>query len=308
MSAAPQGSWTCKGAVDARLVGAGSQLAWVGTSAAGLSAWLALPGSAAGPDGEDDPAVRTTLAPGAAVVGWLSPPPSGQLAHVLEADGTQALWWLRHDRARRLALDDAAGIFGLTEVKSDRRLIGWSEELNRPVPLPAVFEEGPVPPRWVAPNAECSGVAAEMCVGQDEDCDGATSDGLCCRDTLGGLSTAVTAEDELERDWFAGFSDEGILLAVRQGTRLRLLSHPAGDISGREARELVGFDGVRHLLAFSNQLARTVLYVERATCRGPSPAEGEPDPHDTGRCGSWASGCGHGETPPRRHATTSPSA
>ncbi|MCA9526310.1 MAG: hypothetical protein KC549_08435, partial [Myxococcales bacterium] len=265
------------GATDARLVGAGTQLDWVGTTAAGLTAWLAVPGSSPGPDGEDDPALRTTLAPGAAVVAWLSPPPTGQLAHVLEADGADALWWIRHDRARRLAAPEAPTVFGLTEVKSDRRLISWSEELNRPIPLPAVFEDGPVPPRWVAPN-ECSGVAAEMCAGQDEDCDGAASDGLCCRDTVGGLSTAVMANDELTRDWFAGFSDEGILLAVRQGTRLRLLSHPAGDISGREARELVGYDGIHQVGFFSNQLARAVMLVDRDVPDAEPPAEGEPVP------------------------------
>lgn len=253
--------WLCHGRPGARLVGDGAErLSFVGPTNEGIRMWQAMPAVAAPPEGGEAEDVRVELARGS-IIDWFPQPTLGQLMHVSEDGGAEALWWVRATQTQRAEITDPDTILGLSVIRSDIRVIRWDAEADGPVPDAVEFAAGPVPPVF-APPMECNAYGAEQC-GGDQDCNGITGGSLCCRDiATRRVVTRLPLAEAPNPQWFAGWADVGLLLLVVIENQARLLNHPEDNATGAEARAVGTWDGVVELRHFNNRLTRVVAHAD----------------------------------------------
>ncbi|MGK0359710.1 MAG: hypothetical protein ACI9U2_002016, partial [Bradymonadia bacterium] len=259
-----EASWFCQGRPGARLLGDGNErLNFVGPTEEGIRMWQAMPSVATRPEGAADPDLRVDLVQGA-IIDWFPQPTSGQLAHISEAGGAEALWWLRGTQTQRAEVSDPESILGLSVIRSDIRVIRWDADAGQPVPAPITFAAGPAPPTFNPPG-ECNAYAAETCGSDDLDCDGVPDGGLCCREGIDNVISARLDEgDTPDERWFTGIADVGLLLMVRiaESNEVRLYSHPRNDDSGDVAAQVGTWENITALKRFANRSTQIVALAD----------------------------------------------
>lgn len=274
-SAVVEAPWFCQGTPGARLVGdGGERLSFVGPTVEGIRMWQAMPSVSVPPEGAADPSLRVDLTAGA-IIDWFPQPTLGQLVHISEDGGAEALWWIRATQTQRAEITAPETILGLSVIKSDIRIIRWDEATGRPVPDAVEFAAGPTPPTFDPPMS-CNAYAAEQCGDDDLDCNGVPEGGLCCRDVSDRRISARLPQGEgPEPTWFAGVADVGILLLMVVEGEARLLNHPHDNANGEEATEVAIWENVVRLHHFANRVTRVVASADVLDIDNPAD-EGEP--------------------------------
>lgn len=271
-SAVPEAPWFCQGRPGARLLGdSRERLVFMGPTVDGLRMWQAMPGVSAAPEGEALPALRTDLTTGS-ITDWLPPPSVGQLVQITEDGDVETLWWLRANQTQRAVVEAPESILGLSVIKSDIRLMRWDAELNRPVPAPVDFAAGPTPPVF-EPAVECNAYAAETCGDDDLDCNAVPNGGLCCRDSDNNdIDTRLPDNENIDREWFAGVADVGLLLMVRmqETNEARLYNHPRNNVSGDLAGQVGMWPNVTRLKRFDNRSTRIIALADTLDLDNPA--------------------------------------
>lgn len=263
-TASVEAAWFCQGRPGARLVGDGNErLSFVGPTEEGVRMWQAMPSVATQPEGAADPDLRVDLAQGA-IIDWFPQPTTGQLVHISEEGGAEALWWIRATQTQRAEVSDPESILGLSVIRSDIRVIRWDADAGEPVPEAVEFAAGPTPPIFDPPR-QCNAYAAETCGSDDLDCNGVPQGGLCCREGVENvISTRLAVGDEPDERWFAGVADVGLVLMVRiaEANEVRLFNQPRNDDSGDIATQEGVWENITALKRFSNRSTQIVALAD----------------------------------------------
>ncbi len=283
-----KGAWRCGADPRAGLVGDGTdRLSFVGPHPADapaprLTAWRAVPGAVARPDGvrRDDPAegaVGEVEISGALTE--VRPPvssPAGTVAWpVVDAEGP-AIRVVGDDRSWRIAVPHLDDVLGVAGAFRELRAVLRTPEGGVAAPL-GDPPEGPPPPvdgRTVSRCGEGGQVLPELCddgaEAVDFDCSGDGEDGLCCGEPIRTRGQLVSPPPSDAGLW-VDRSDDGYLYAYVVDGEARLVRQRAADLARHPAQVLVRWAvGALSLEHAARDGARIVLVV-----RTQPAAEGE---------------------------------